>query len=499
MVVGRPSEQGSELSGRRLRAPNDLAREAGVSTKRERKREARQDRLSKAIGHYVRALVHVNGALDEHFGSDEREELRRSILGLGLNGLPLTVHDTLDMIAYVVDPTIVRALPMGSNGQVATVLDAPAIGYLGESIEQLILSLPWTYVVAYPLFRCDPNPLEDFVDLLLPNVAPDFAAGLFAQDLPLAAAKMGPVSFGPDASIVKPAAGELQLENEERFAWWLGTYHGYWPQVPGTCTILDAVRRDAQKVVGLLIATGDIAYTCASMTSEASERAQPDDAPLPLKVAIRNRPGERRSAQLILPDRNRANDLRPTRRLRGVARTDPLYSSMSSSEVTCDRIFRARLHGLSKVTAGVGFDHGPTGEARTVGERLLLAGYWVAEATFAATTAANELLFMVLGLEALLGEASPDHGIQDRLADRLAFYIGSNDAERQRLRAMVKDVYALRSRIVHRGIVNHDELILGLETNRLRPALFRAICRLLTELNGDGENPISAERRGQLH
>lgn len=54
-----------------------------------------------------------------------------------------------------------------------------------------------------------------------------------------------------------------------------------------------------------------------------------------------------------------------------------------------------------------------------------------------------------IGLEAALGEENESGGITERLADRCAFLLGSIPAQRSSIRSDVREIYKLRSKLVH--------------------------------------------------
>jgi len=85
-------------------------------------------------------------------------------------------------------------------------------------------------------------------------------------------------------------------------------------------------------------------------------------------------------------------------------------------------------------------------------ERLLLAGQWF----FESCTGRNELLSFVqamVALEILLGDkaASDVVGLNELLGNRCAYLISVNHAQREEILKEFKEIYNIRSEIVHRG------------------------------------------------
>ena len=54
-----------------------------------------------------------------------------------------------------------------------------------------------------------------------------------------------------------------------------------------------------------------------------------------------------------------------------------------------------------------------------------------------------------IGLEALLGDDDKDEPLTTRLADRCAYLLGSSHKDRQGIRRLFKDMYDVRSKLVH--------------------------------------------------
>jgi hypothetical protein len=54
-----------------------------------------------------------------------------------------------------------------------------------------------------------------------------------------------------------------------------------------------------------------------------------------------------------------------------------------------------------------------------------------------------------IALEAALGEDNDNDGITERLADRCAFLLHKTPEERKRTRQRMRDIYKLRSKLVH--------------------------------------------------
>jgi hypothetical protein len=64
----------------------------------------------------------------------------------------------------------------------------------------------------------------------------------------------------------------------------------------------------------------------------------------------------------------------------------------------------------------------------------------------------NETLAILqtcIGVEALLGDDRQDEPLVTRLADRCAFLLGKSSADRESIRASFKDIYGVRSKLVH--------------------------------------------------
>ena len=79
-----------------------------------------------------------------------------------------------------------------------------------------------------------------------------------------------------------------------------------------------------------------------------------------------------------------------------------------------------------------------------------------------------------IGLEALLAEQSEEMGITEQLADRCAFLLGDTADERAKRRTMMREVYRLRSKIVHgsvSGLSHKDTLISSRAENLLSSLL----------------------------
>jgi len=79
-----------------------------------------------------------------------------------------------------------------------------------------------------------------------------------------------------------------------------------------------------------------------------------------------------------------------------------------------------------------------------------------------------------IGLEALLAEQSEEMGITEKLADRCAFLLGDTSEEREKRRRMMREVYRLRSKIVHgsvSGLSHKDTLISSRASNLLNALL----------------------------
>ncbi len=78
-----------------------------------------------------------------------------------------------------------------------------------------------------------------------------------------------------------------------------------------------------------------------------------------------------------------------------------------------------------------------------------------------------------IGLEALLAEQSEDMGITEQLADRCAFLLSKTPDERTRRRAMVREVYKLRSKIVHGSVsgLSHKDAVTSRRASNLLESL----------------------------
>ncbi len=75
------------------------------------------------------------------------------------------------------------------------------------------------------------------------------------------------------------------------------------------------------------------------------------------------------------------------------------------------------------------------------------------------TEAADKLLFVLVALESVLLKDS-NEPIQGNLADRMAFLIGKSLDERKDIVAVVKKVYATRSKFIHHGQTINDVTVL---------------------------------------
>lgn len=78
-----------------------------------------------------------------------------------------------------------------------------------------------------------------------------------------------------------------------------------------------------------------------------------------------------------------------------------------------------------------------------------------------------------IGLEALLAEQSEDMGITEQLADRCAFLLSKTPDERARRRLNVREVYKLRSKIVHGSIsgLSHKDTVTSHRASNLLQSL----------------------------
>ncbi|MEW5738178.1 MAG: hypothetical protein AB1938_04595 [Myxococcota bacterium] len=63
---------------------------------------------------------------------------------------------------------------------------------------------------------------------------------------------------------------------------------------------------------------------------------------------------------------------------------------------------------------------------------------------------------MATALESLLLEAKEE--LSARVADAVAFLLGQSQADRKRLRDQVKDLYNVRSKYIHEGEYQGDEM-----------------------------------------
>jgi hypothetical protein len=74
-----------------------------------------------------------------------------------------------------------------------------------------------------------------------------------------------------------------------------------------------------------------------------------------------------------------------------------------------------------------------------------------------------------IGLEALLAEQSEEMGITEQLADRCAFLLGDTAEERAQRRTMMREVYKLRSKIVHGSVsgLSHKDTVISSRASNL--------------------------------
>jgi hypothetical protein len=98
--------------------------------------------------------------------------------------------------------------------------------------------------------------------------------------------------------------------------------------------------------------------------------------------------------------------------------------------------------------------------------------------------AADALLHYVVALEALFGEDSREGEMTRRISQRAAVLVGRDDAERLSVAEEIKNVYNIRSRVVHGGAEPTER---DLET--LRAVVRRAILGRLVH----GEPPAGED------
>lgn len=80
--------------------------------------------------------------------------------------------------------------------------------------------------------------------------------------------------------------------------------------------------------------------------------------------------------------------------------------------------------------------------------RIRAASVWYLESL----TSSNETFSMIqatIGTEALLGDSESQQRVMERLSDRAGYLLGRSQRERERIRQKFKDLYIVRSRLVH--------------------------------------------------